>query len=763
MASPNGPHARVLHLVIGPTEHGVVRHATSVAKACGDELFQLDGPEGCQVPRGFDVVHIPYADRLFGVSAEASGEAFARLADAVLASGAQLSVTLHDVPNGDDELAQRRRLSYAKVVGSASGLVVASNAELAAAELLGDSAHSRCVIPLPVSEAPPGRVAPAGSSVGVLGFVYPDRGYEAVIAALPAGFDLLAFGRAADGHEDLPATLCGLALRAGRGWRMTGFLPEVELGQHLRSVAVPVAPNRRATASASIATWLAHGRRPLVPVSAYTRELHERWPGALHLYDPDSPDALRRAIARASDEPASTILATQAKPGPSEAEVARSYRRHFEACAAPRVISVATGRLTVTGNRWDLLAGYTPADSPPVSVVIPYYNAPEQLRLVLHALTLQTSPASKLEVIVADDGSSHPPPLKAAGGLNIAVVRQEDRGFRAAAARNLGAQAASGEVLLFLDADTIPEPDYVLRMTRLPALSTDALVVGRRRHASFQGWKEDDLSDWFLHDGAQPSELTEPQWLRDGYRTSRDLLDVDARSYRYVISAVLGMHRDLFVEIGGFSPEFTSYGGEDWELAHRSYCAGALFSHEPAAVAWHDGPEWAERAGDRESIKAAETLMLRRLLPDCVVRGPGQWLPYPAVVIRMGAAEPCRIRKSAESAFAGQVDCGIWLTGPEAGRVAEQLQDSRISAHPVSLDVLQRCLFLVDLPGPTDLHGLPELLEIAASAGEVRTPQVRVRANRALSRARRQAAAFGGDVDTALQALFGRKDVSRAG
>ena len=72
------------------------------------------------------------------------------------------------------------------------------------------------------------------------------------------------------------------------------------------------------------------------------------------------------------------------------------------------------------------------------------------------------------KVVVADDGSRVIPDVSASR-LNVTVVRQEDRGFRAAAARNLGAAATTASVLCFLDADTVPEPGYLRQLTRLPA------------------------------------------------------------------------------------------------------------------------------------------------------------------------------------------------------------------------------------------------------------------------------------------------------
>ena len=77
---------------------------------------------------------------------------------------------------------------------------------------------------------------------------------------------------------------------------------------------------------------------------------------------------------------------------------------------------------------------------PFVSVVIPHYNDAEALERVVAAVRAQDY-AGEVEIVVADDGSAEPPEIE-----GVRVVRQEDKGFRAAAARNLGADAARGEI-----------------------------------------------------------------------------------------------------------------------------------------------------------------------------------------------------------------------------------------------------------------------------------------------------------------------------
>lgn len=354
-------------------------------------------------------------------------------------------------------------------------------------------------------------------------------------------------------------------------------------------------------------------------------------------------------------------------------------------------LALGPDRYVLPANRADLLADRRPLTPPMVSVVIPYYREQAGLDLVLAALAVQTHPADRLDVVVADDGSPQPPDLAALGpDITGRVVRQPDEGFRAAAARNLGARAATGTVLCFLDGDTVPEPDYVRAASRLPALVPDALVTGRRRHAQLTGLAPWEVVRWLTTGAGAPPEIPAPRWLDDLHEASRNLAELDRHSYRAVISAVLSCSADLFAELGGFDESFTSYGGEDWEFGYRALNAGAVLAHEPAAVGWHDGPDWGARGDDpvaARAEKAGEDAALARLIP-----GIGAPFSSPAdVLITVDA--PDDVRASATASY--QADPGLDCAG-DGSRARVHLHVAGDGSLPAA-DVLRR---LVERVGP---------------------------------------------------------------
>jgi glycosyltransferase involved in cell wall biosynthesis len=109
-----------------------------------------------------------------------------------------------------------------------------------------------------------------------------------------------------------------------------------------------------------------------------------------------------------------------------------------------------------------------------VSVVVPTRDRPAALARCLAALA--TPQADDLELVVVDDGSRDRGAVEAAGRASGArVVRTPGRG--PAAARNLGARAAAGDVVCFTDDDCVPEPGWAAALAA--ATSRTGVAAGR--------------------------------------------------------------------------------------------------------------------------------------------------------------------------------------------------------------------------------------------------------------------------------------------
>ena len=294
------------------------------------------------------------------------------------------------------------------------------------------------------------------------------------------------------------------------------------------------------------------------------------------------------------------------------------------------------------------VAGHGERGWPRVSVVVPYFENPQGLARIVEALAAQTYPG-QIELVVADDGSSPElaPRLTGDPGFPVCVVAQEDRGFRAAAARNLGAKHATGQVLAFLDGDTVPRPDYLREAVAAMAGEPRALVVGTRLHA----------------DGR------EPDWLVDAWEQTDHLAAADDASWRFVISAVLTCSRSFFDRVGGFDETLVGYGGEDWEFAWRAWNNGARFVHAPAALADHPENDWGNRHTDparTAAEKNVESIALARRISHPLARPASVHFALPDVAVCI---------PSVFTPDAGQ-DARAWAPGAVAAVIADWL------AHP---------------------------------------------------------------------------------
>ena len=100
-------------------------------------------------------------------------------------------------------------------------------------------------------------------------------------------------------------------------------------------------------------------------------------------------------------------------------------------------------------------------DRASVSVIIPVYQADSTFPRVLEALRPQVG--GGVEVIVVESSGAGAAARLQASHPWLRVLAQAERTL-SGRARNLGAAAARGSVLVFLDADAVPAPDWLDRL-----------------------------------------------------------------------------------------------------------------------------------------------------------------------------------------------------------------------------------------------------------------------------------------------------------
>ena len=113
-----------------------------------------------------------------------------------------------------------------------------------------------------------------------------------------------------------------------------------------------------------------------------------------------------------------------------------------------------------------------------VSVVIPTYNAGEDIDRLIHLLHAQED-IGEMEILVVDS-ESRDGTAERAEQLGAKVIRIRQAEFSHSYARNLGAESASGEYLLFMTQDAIPSgPKWVAELMQ-PVLRDGVVAVSCR-------------------------------------------------------------------------------------------------------------------------------------------------------------------------------------------------------------------------------------------------------------------------------------------
>ncbi len=226
--------------------------------------------------------------------------------------------------------------------------------------------------------------------------------------------------------------------------------------------------------------------------------------------------------------------------------------------------------------------------SPFISVIVPSYNRSGPLEACLSTLAGQRYDDRRWEVIVVDDGSfdgTEAMLARVSGALPLRCMRHEER-RGSGPARNTALECARGDIVLFLDSDTLSPPWL---------LAEHAHSHGGRRRCYVNGPAIGVRST--PPSGAWPFAS---RWVRT-------LAGLDFAGSR-LVTANVSCRRDELLAAGRFDAAFGSrYGWEDTELGVRLRARGVAWAKNRRAFVLHllqSGYDWRERG--RKQREAGE-------------------------------------------------------------------------------------------------------------------------------------------------------------
>ncbi len=223
---------------------------------------------------------------------------------------------------------------------------------------------------------------------------------------------------------------------------------------------------------------------------------------------------------------------------------------------------------------------------PRVSVIVCTHNGSRTLRACLQGLRELEYP--DLEVIVVDDGSTDTS-AEIASTFGFRLISTENNGL--ATARNIGLQAATGEIVAYLDDDASPDVHWLHYL---------ALGFQDGRYAGVGG-----------PNLPPPESGAVATCVADAPGGPTHVLVSDCEA-EHIPGCNMAFRKSALEDLGGFDPQFR-VAGDDVDICWRLQAAGQKLGFSPAAFVWHQprgsvGAYWRQQRG----YGRAEALLERK-------------------------------------------------------------------------------------------------------------------------------------------------------
>lgn len=203
-----------------------------------------------------------------------------------------------------------------------------------------------------------------------------------------------------------------------------------------------------------------------------------------------------------------------------------------------------------------------------VSVIVPAYNAAPTIGAMLNAVVHQVDAPSNLEIIVVDNGSTDGTPDVVRRFSGVTLLAESKRG--PSAARNRGLHHAIGDIIVHLDADTVPTRTWLGNL--IAPFCKPEVVLAAGRTLTFH-----------------PTTAVERYIAGAGlYETDRA---ISRLPFPFVPSLNMAVRRSAALKVGGWAEELMT--AEDVDFSHRvlkaypveiAYASNAILFHRVRAT-----------------------------------------------------------------------------------------------------------------------------------------------------------------------------------
>ncbi|MED3995532.1 glycosyltransferase [Peribacillus frigoritolerans] len=262
-----------------------------------------------------------------------------------------------------------------------------------------------------------------------------------------------------------------------------------------------------------------------------------------------------------------------------------------------------------------------------ISVIMPTYNKFPDILMTLHSLECQNFDKNEFEVIIVDDGSGDKTPTifkENPFSFHLKYIRSNHNIGRPNM-RNLGIQSASGSIIIFLDAEILVNPDFILQHYSAHLKKEKIVVCGSmvlrgvftKYHPEFNDDQLAQLNSMIRKQSTLSLKVRNNIHKRKPVNLlcEKDIYDQNfmklsfekphVKFYKETLFCRYGNELDGFhfpwilfctgnvsvkakgiIEVGLFE-EYPGYGWDDHEMGYRLYKRGYSFLNHTGLISYH--------------------------------------------------------------------------------------------------------------------------------------------------------------------------------